>query len=486
MFGFSLSSTTLATNLPICIYIRTPRHNIYKPYPSHINMETATATQLPPGPKGNLVFRPPVDLRNKTHLFIQWMADNYGDISRAKAGPFSFVFLSKPEAIEHMFLTRDVYVKMNEGSQLKYLLGNGLLTSEGEFWLKQRRLMQPLFHKQRLHGFVQKIADATNTMMHDWEERNMSVPDFYREMNQLTLDIVGRTLLSTDLKGDFAKVNRAMTAVLESVNKKRGRIFRIPAWVPLPSQIRLARSRKVLEETIAEIITNRRNDTRHFDDLLSMLLEVEDADTAERMSDKQLRDEVLTIFIAGHETTANALAFTFYLLAKHPDVKKRMQQEVAQVLNGAELTYELLNKLEYTTMVIKESMRLYPPAWVTVREAAKDDVIDGFQIKQLDKVVVSPYAMQRSKKYWHQPDTFDPERFNAENIKSIPKFAYFPFGGGARLCIGNNFAMMEMQIVMALMCNKFDFTLPVDFEVETQPFITLRPKDGVPLRFVRR
>ena len=163
-----------------------------------------------------------------------------------------------------------------------------------------------------------------------------------------------------------------------------------------------------------------------------------------------------------------------------------MQQEVAQVLNGAELTYELLNKLEYTTMVIKESMRLYPPAWVTVREAAKDDVIDGYQIKHLDKVVVSPYAVQRSKKYWHSPDTFDPERFNAENIKSIPRFAYFPFGGGARQCIGNNFAMMEMQIVLALMVNKYDFKLPVDFEIETQPFITLRPKDGVPLTFVKR
>ena len=461
-------------------------NNINQPTPSNTNMETITATQTPPGPKGNLVLRPPFDLRNKTHFFIEWMADKYGDISRAKAGPFNFVFLAKPEYIEHMFLTRDVYVKMNEGSQLKYLLGNGLLTSEGEFWLKQRRLMQPLFHKQRLQGFVQKIADATNAMMNDWEERNMSVPDFYREMNQLTLDIVGRTLLSTDLKGDFAKVNKAMTTVLESVNKNRGRLFRLPAWLPLPSQIRLARSRKVLEDTIAEIISARRKDTRHFDDLLSMLLEVEDADTAERMTDKQLRDEVLTIFIAGHETTANALAFTLYLLAKHPDVKKRVQQEVADVLTGAELTYDLLNKLEYTTMVIKESMRLYPPAWVTVREAAKDDVIDGYLVKHLDKVVVSPYAVQRSEKYWTEPESFDPERFNATNIKSIPKFAYFPFGGGSRLCIGNNFAMMEMQLVIALMCNKFDFKLPVDFVVEIQPFITLRPKDGVPLTFVKR
>jgi len=449
-------------------------------------METTAVAQTPPGPKGNLVFNPPVNLRNRTHHFIEWMAENYGGISRAKGGPFHFVFLAKPEYVEHLFLTRDVYVKMNEGSALKYLLGNGLLTSDGEFWLKQRRLMQPLFHKQRLQGFVQKIADATNSMMDEWEIKDLKVPDFYREMNQLTLDIVGRTLLSTDLKGDFVRVNHALTAVLESINKKRGRVTRMPEWIPLPSHIRLARNRKVLEETIAEIISNRRKDTRHFDDLLSMLLEVEDVDTKERMTDKQLRDEVLTIFIAGHETTANALAFTFYLLAKHPDIKKRVQQEVAEVLTGAELTYDLLNKLKYTTMVIKESMRLYPPAWVTVREACNDDVIDGYQIKKHDKVVVSPYVMQRSKNYWTDPDIFDPERFNATNIKTIPKFAYFPFGGGARLCIGNNFAMMEMQLVVAFMCNKFDFKLPEGFEVETQPFITLRPKDGVPLSFVKR
>ncbi|MDB5283901.1 MAG: cytochrome, partial [Bacteroidota bacterium] len=435
---------------------------------------------------GNMLFRAPVDLRNETHIFIQQMGEKYGGISGAKAGPFSFVFLSDPDYIEHMFLNRDIYIKINEGGNLKYLLGNGLLTSEGEFWLKQRRLMQPLFHKQRLSGFVQKIADATNEMMTGWESTGLNNLNFYREMNQVTLDIVGQTLLSTNLKGDFAKVNRALTAVLEAVNRKRGKMFRIPQWVPLPSQIRLNRNRKVLEDTISEIIEKRKADKNHFDDLLSMLIEVEDADTKERMSDKQLRDEVLTIFLAGHETTANALAFTFYLLAKHPEIKKRVQQEIETVLKGAELNYELLGKLEYTTMVIKESLRLYPPAWVTVREAAKEDVIDGYQVNFNDKIVVSPYAVQRSEKYWQDPDKFDPQRFSPEKIKSIPRFAYFPFGGGARLCIGNNFAMMEMQLVLALVCSKYDFTLPADFKLEIRPFITLRPKDGIPLQLVKR
>ena len=215
-------------------------------------------------------------------------------------------------------------------------------------------------------------------------------------------------------------------------------------------------------------------------------MEVEDADTRERMTDKQLRDEVLTIFVAGHETTANAMAFTLYLLAKHPEIKTRLQKELVEVLGNSEPTFEKLQRLEYTTMVIKESMRLFPPAWMIPREAAKDDVIGGYPIKKGDKVLVSPYAMQRSPNYWKNPEEFMPERFSADKIKDIPRYAYFPFGGGQRLCVGNNFAMMEMQIILAKLCLQFDFELPKNFELELLPLITLRPKEGVPMKLVKR
>jgi cytochrome P450 len=442
-------------------------------------METLAS---PPGPKGNIIFRPEMDLRNETHLLIQLMERKYGPISKMKAGPFYFVVLSKPEYIEHMFLNRDIYVKINEGGNLRYLLGNGLLTSEGEFWMKQRRLIQPVFHKQKLQGFVQKIADSTNEMLDAWKNAKQDTVDVYREMTMITLEIVGKTLLSTNVKGDFAKVNQALNEVLEGANLRRGRFIRWPNWVPIPSNIRMGRSKKVLDETILEIIDKRRKSKEHFDDLLTMLIEVEDADTAERMTDNQLRDEVLTIFIAGYETTANALSYTFYLLAKHPEVKAKVDAELQAVLSGNELTYDLLGKLEYLQMVIKESMRLYPPAWVTVREAAKDDMIDGYLIKKGDKIIASPYAMQHSENYWQNPEKFDPERFTPENAKRIPKYTYFPFGGGARLCIGNNFAMMEMQIVAALVCSKYNFTLPDNFKLELRPMITLRPKHGVPVK----
>jgi cytochrome P450 len=445
---------------------------------------TQAAAALP-GPKGNVLLKPSFHLRGRAHLFLCQLEEDYGNISKVRFGPFDVVFLANPDYIEHMLLHRDTYVKVKEGGMLRHLLGNGLLTSEGEFWLKQRRLIQPIFHKQRLQTFAQKIADATADMLASWKEKETGPLDVYTEMNRLTLDIVGTTLLSTDVKSDFEKVNRAMTLMLKGVSN-RSRVMRFPFWFPLPSHIRIQRNLRVLDATISDIIQQRRSEPGKYDDLLTMLMEVEDADTAERMTDRQLRDEVLTIFIAGHETTANALAFTFYLLAKHPEVMKRVHDELTRVIGSGEITFDKLQQLEYCTMVIKESMRLYPPAWIIVREAVQDDVLDGYHIHKGDKVLASPFAMQHSERYWDRPEEFKPERFAADKIKEMPRYAYFPFGGGARMCVGNNFAMMEMQIIMAKVCQQYNFSLPPDFEMELTPLITLRPKNGVPLRLERR
>jgi cytochrome P450 len=444
-----------------------------------------TQAATAPGPRGNVLFHPSFNVRSKTHTYLQKLEKDYGDISRIKFGPFNVIYLAKPDYIEHMLLHRDTYVKVKEGGMLRQLLGNGLLTSEGEFWLKQRRLIQPVFHKQRLQLFAQKIADSATEMLAGWEKHEGQVLDIYGEMNQVTLDIVGRTLLSTNIKGEFGKVSQALTNMLKAVTN-RSRFMRFPLWFPLPSHLRIQRNLHILDETIAEIINRRRSETGKFDDLLTMLMEVEDADTAERMTDRQLRDEALTIFIAGHETTANAMAFTLYLLAEHPEIKVRLQQELSAVLGDSEISFDKLQRLEYTTMVIKESMRLYPPAWIIVREAAHDDVLGGYAIKKGDKVLASPYAMQRSERLWQEPEVFSPERFTADKIKDIPRYAYFPFGGGARLCVGNNFAMMEMQILLAQICLHYDFTLSEDFKMDVTPLITMRPKEGVPLKLVKR
>lgn len=446
-------------------------------------MENTTApVKMPPGPKRNMLLSRRNTFSKGILQFLQGFVKEYPGIGRIKTGTLSFVVITNPDYVEHVFMHRDKYVKVQEGGNLRYLLGNGLLTSEGEFWMKQRKLIQPVFHKQRLQGFVQKITDCTNDMLDAWEQRDENTTtDMLAEMNKLTLDIVGKTLLSTDVKGDFKKVSDALTIVLENITRRRQRILQLPYWVPVPEHVRMQRYIKVLNDTVMDIINQRRKDTNTYDDLLTMLMEVEDADTAERMSDTQLRDEALTIFIAGHETTANAMSFIFYLLARNPAVKQRMEQELSTVLGAEELSYEKLMKLEYTQMVIKEAMRLYPPAWVVVRRAASDDVIDGYQIKEKDIIIVSPYAVQHSDVLWDRADEFDPERFAPANAKSIHRYAYFPFGGGARLCIGNNFAMMEMQIILALISKRFNYTLPNDYVMELNPLITLRPKKGVPV-----
>ena len=444
-----------------------------------------TQAATAPGPRGNVLLMPTRSIRNKTHEYLQQLEAKYGDISKIKFGPFTVIYLANPDYIGHVLLNRDTYTKVQEGGMLRIMLGNGLLTSEGDFWLKQRRLIQPVFHKQRLDRFIQKISESTDEMLAGWGKRNGETLDAYNEMNRVTLDIVGKTLFSAKVKDEFDKVNSALTKIMTAI-RNRSRFMRFPLWFPLPSHLRIEHNRKILDETISEIINQRRNATGKFDDLLTMLMEVEDADTRERMTDKQLRDEVLTIFIAGHETTANSLAFTLYLLAKNPEAKRLLQKEIDENFKGEEMTFEKLQRLEYTTMVIKESMRLFPPAWMIPREATKDDVIGGYQIKKGDKVLASPYAMQRSPRYWKNPDAFMPERFTAENMKDMPRYAYFPFGGGARLCVGNNFAMMEMQIVLAKICQQFNFILPENFELELLPLITMRPKEGVPLQLLKR
>lgn len=437
-----------------------------------------TNAKFPPGPKTNLLrdkeANLPKDILGHFHRTVR----KFPSISRAMIGPYHYVNISEPAFIEHVFTHPDIYVKGRDNKILRFLLGNGLVTSEGEFWLKQRRLIQPLFHKQRLQSFVQKISESTLTMLKKWELKTGAVTDIHAEMTSVTLDIVSQTLMSTEVKGDFKKLNDALLVVMEGMMN----FFRLPAWIPSPRNLKMKKNRAVLFDTIAKIIEERRKTKTVHNDLLTMLMEVEDADTRERMTDEQLRDEVITIFLAGHETTANALSYTFFLLAQHPVVKQRVVEEVKRVIGESEMSFENLSKLEYTTMVIKESMRLYPPVWGITRDAAKEDIIGGYRIKKGDSIAMSPYAVHRLEKYWENPTKFDPERFSPERMKNIHRYAWFPFGGGQRFCIGNNFAMMEMQIVVALACTQFNFSLAENFKLELEPLVTLRPKHGVMMK----
>lgn len=438
-------------------------------------MTNTTHAKLPPGPTTNLLWDKEANIRKDVLTHFENTMRKYNGISRGRLGPYYYVNLTKPEYIEQVFLNPDIYIKGRDNKTLRFILGNGLVTSEGEFWLKQRRLIQPLFHKKRLQGFVEKMVESTRAMLQSWEGKTGRIVDLHTEMTSVTLAIVSQTLMSTEVKGDFEKVSDALVVVMEGMMN----FFRLPDWIPTPGNIKMRSNRRVLYNTIHKIIEERRQSKEQFDDLLTMLMEVEDADTRERMTDEQLRDEVITIFLAGHETTANALSYAFYLLAQHPDIKQRLVNEVNEVIGTDEMTFENLSRLTYTTMVIKEVMRLYPPVWGITRDAAEDTVIDGYLIKKGDSIAMSPYAVHRSERYWENPLKFDPDRFAPEKAKNIHRYAWFPFGGGQRFCIGNNFAMMEMQIILAMACREYNFTLAENFELKLETLVTLRPKSGV-------
>jgi cytochrome P450 len=298
-------------------------------------------------------------------------------------------------------------------------------------------------------------------------------------MMRLTLRIVTRTLFSTDSDGEARSVGSAMSVAIEHVNQHASSIVRVPPWVPTPKNVRFGRARRTLDALVLRIIDERRKSSEQPSDLLSLLMSSEDEETREKMSDRQLRDEVMTLVAAGHETTANAMTWTLYLLSQHPTIAERLRRELDQVLAGRPPALEDLPRLVFTKAVLEESLRLFPPAWIFERQAIIDDEIGGYRVPRKAMVAISPYLMHRNPRYWERPDAFDPDRFSASQTAARPKYAYLPFGGGARLCIGNAFAMMEAQIILAMVAQKWSLDLAPGFSVQMEPSVTLRPRNGL-------
>ena len=380
------------------------------------------------------------------------------------------------------------YVKSLAYDVLKTFLGNGLLTSEGDFWRRQRRLAQPAFHRQRLALLVDGMVEETAELIRQCRQQDLATPvDISNEMMKLTLAIVTRSLFSSDVKAHLNNVSDSLDTIMHTAYKELFNIFPITRQLPVPRTIRFRKAVSQVETVIYEIINQRRaagNGARH-DDLLAMLMEARDEETGEQMTNQQLRDEVTTIFMAGHETTANALSWALYLLAQHPDVVRKMRDEIAQVLGSdSRPTAENLRGLPYTLQVVQEVLRLYPPAWVVSRRPLGSDQFGDYPVAVpgIDVVLVAPYILHRDPRHWHSPEAFDPEHFSPDHVKDRPTYAYLPFGGGPRICIGNNFALMEMQVALAMLIQAFDFGLTGSAPVEPEPGITLRPKGGMQLR----
>ncbi len=440
----------------------------------------STKNGAPPGPPGVPLLGNLLDAwRDPLSLFVNTQR-TCGDFARLRFGHVDYYLLHDPVDVHHVLVENHrAYTKSRSYAGLKLVLGKGLLTSEGDFWRKQRKLAQPAFHRQHMSAFVDTMAADTTDMLARWAALPDPAIDAHTEMMRLTLRIVGKTLFSTDLDGDASAVGAALSHALAWTNRYVESLLPVPPWVPTPENLRFKRSKKTLDDLVFRIIDARRGGAEDPGDLLGMLMAIRDEDTKEGMSDVQVRDEVMTLVMAGHETTANLLAWAFYLLSTHPDVARKLRAEVGEVLGDRTPTLADLGRLAYTKRVIEESLRLYPPAWVFERQAIEDDEIRGFRVPVGSIVGISPWSIHRSTALWDNPEGFDPDRFLPEAVAARPKLAYLPFGGGPRFCIGNGFALLEAQLIVAMVTQRYALELVPGHPVDPEPLVTLRPRHGM-------
>ena len=408
---------------------------------------------------------------------------SHGDYLRFRFGPYSWLLVNDPEAVRHVLVkNHDNYVKSRNYVALKLAIGKGLVTSEGELWKRQRRLMQPIFTPRNLDGFVAPMVRCTRDMLERWSSiEEGTVIDLHQEMMRLTFRIVGMTLMSKDLERDADEFGEAVSHVLEFANRYTESAVRLPIELPLPSHRRFRRELGKLDAVVHGLIRERRRDGETGNDLLGMLL-----GASETMSDQQLRDEVMTMILAGHETTAVALSWTWFFLSQHPAVARQVFAEARDVLGDREPTVEDLDQLVYTERVLQESMRLHPPVWAIERDALGPDVIEGHAIEKGTTVGVSAWTLHRHPDHWENPEGFDPDRWTEERVAARPRWVYLPFGAGPRVCIGSRFAMIETKLALAMMAREYDLQLLPGKKITMDPGITLRPRHGIPMRLLRR
>lgn len=440
----------------------------------------------PPGPQVNPLTGTVARFQKNPLGYLEQLVKELGPAVRFRffAHFYGYIFVH-PEHNKHVLQDNNKnYTKMPHPTFviLRPLAGNGLLTSDGEFWRRQRRLAQPAFHRQRIANFGQIMTQAAQGMVERWLAAAPERPifDVEQEMSRMTLEVAGKTLFSQDLTRAATTVGQAFTDVSQELVKLTSAPFGV--WtirMPfVPSTRRINRQVTVLDNVVNRIIRERREHSEEeHEDLLGMFMAARDEETGAMMDDKQLRDEVATMLIAGHETTAVTLGWVFYFLAQYPEVRAKLEEELARVLSGRIPTIDDLPQLTYTYQIIDEAMRLYPPAYAISRWGQEPDTIGGYDVPANAVLTLSPYLTHRLEEFWPEPLKFDPERFAAGMEQSRPRHAYIPFGAGPRQCIGNSFALTEAALTLATVCQQIRFDLPADHQVEMEPLITLRPKN---------
>ena len=436
--------------------------------------------QLLPLPYGELG-----RLRRDPLGFLLEGVRRHGDVFRHTFGPLGFHLVAHPDHVRRVLLDNQRnYPRSRYYGRVRAVVGEGLVTTEGPAWRRLRRMTQPAFHHQRIAMLAGAMTDATEVMLGRWREfaRRGEPLDVAAEFIGLTLRIVGRTLLSIDFGGETDRIGAAVAESLRFLDHRLNNLLSLPLGFPTRRNLRARRAIRLLDDVVFGLIAERRRDPgRDAGDLLAMLLATRDQETGEGLSDRELRDQLITFIGAGHETTAVALAWTAYLISQHPEADRRLRAEAAEVLDGRAPTAADLPKLLYTRRVIEEALRLYPPVFAVSRDVVADDEIGDYHIPARTMIVLSPYVTHRHPEFWPDPEAFDPDRFTPERSAGRPRFAWYPFLGGPHQCIGQEFAMMEMTLVVAMLVQAFRFELVPGAQVTPRPLVSLRPGGGVPL-----
>ena len=450
-------------------------------------MQASRVAALPRGPRGHVLLGSGPDFGRDQLGFYAACAREYGDLVPVRLGPRRALLVYHPDAIEEILVTRNRDFVKSPGVRLllRRLIGNGLFLSEGDFWLRQRRLMQPAFHRQRVAAYGEVMTSFTAHRLADWKDGN--VIDVHAEMMTLTQEIVAKTLFDADVSDESYAIAEASNVLAGDFGARIQSVVQfIPGWVPTPGNLRTRRALRHLDAVVYRMIEARRRSGEDRGDLLSMLLGAQDADDGSQMTNAQVRDEVMTLFMAGHETTAVTLSWTWYLLAQHPEVDARLADELRTVLGERPPVVADLPSLRYAEMIVNESMRLYPAAYALAREAVKPSEVGGHSITPGLVVIMPAWIVHRDPRWFEDPETFRPERWADDLARRLPRFAYFPFGGGPRQCIGNTFATMEAVLLLATIAQCFRLTLEPGQRVRPVPYISLRPEPGPRMRLARR
>lgn len=441
--------------------------------------QLAPRLQDPPGPGAARAIWRILSHRSDRIAPLRDIFNHYGSVAMIKLPHRRLYFVNEPDLIQECLVTRHrEFHKDRAYFALKLVLGNGLVTSEDDFHLRQRRMIQPTFHRERVRGYGEHMVACTVEVRDGW--RDGESIDMNRAMMRLALDIVARTLFSSDVRGDTDRVAHALDTLMNMDDVFLNPFGPLITRLPLRVNARRIAAVQELDDVLYRYITEHRAQGDQ-GDLLSMLIEARDEDDGGRMTDQQVRDEAVTLFLAGHETTANALTWAWYLLSQHPEVTARLHAELDEVLQGRTPSPDDYGKLDYTRRVVAESMRLYPPVWAVAREATCDTTLGPYAIPKGSEVLMSQYVTHRDARHYPDPERFDPDRWLPERSAGRPKFAYFPFGGGRRLCVGEAFAWMEGVLVLATLAQRWRFEVPAGHVPALDPRVTLRPKGGMPM-----